>query len=349
MQAYFYQSETFNPWQNLAVEKYLAGRIREGDILLYLWRNDHTVVIGKGQNALRECRGALLEEEGGYLARRTTGGGAVYHDLGNLCFTFAASPEVYDLERQMEVVREACRSFGIGTRLSGRNDIVTEDGRKFSGNAFSVSSSCRIQHGTLMVDVDRSMMARYLTPSKAKLQGKGVASVRSRVCNLKEIQPDLTTEELAKAMLLAFEREYAPQYAKSPGNSADRDPETRHAPEAATLTFIREEELDQARIRELTDHFASWEWRYGKSPQSEIELEERFPWGEVQVHLSLSEMKISECKVYSDSLDVLFPGQLESALLHHRYDLSDLDDREKPEHMRDVLTWLRSRITEIVH
>ena len=169
MSNYFIETYTYNPWWNLAVEKYLADRIQPGDMLLYLWQNENTVVIGRNQNALRECRAQLLEEQGGYLARRTTGGGAVYHDLGNLCFTFAASPERYDLGRQMGVVREACRKFGIETRFSGRNDIITEEGFKFSGNAFSVTSQCKIQHGTLMVNVDVSRLGQYLTPSKEKM------------------------------------------------------------------------------------------------------------------------------------------------------------------------------------
>lgn len=319
MMNYLVESNSYNPWKNLAIEKHLADNVRPGDLLLYLWQNDNTVVIGRNQNAIRECNTQLLEEEGGYLARRTTGGGAVYHDLGNLCFTFVASPERYDLERQMRVIQRACRKFGIETECSGRNDIITKEGYKFSGNAFSVTAKCKIQHGTLMIDVDKEKLGRYLTPSKEKMQAKGVQSVKSRVCNLRDLNVVVTVEMMKTALCEAFEEEYGAYQ-------------------------VLEIDSDNAEIQTTYEMYASWDWRYGKSPECEVIHSKRFAWGEVQVHLKLKNLYVEECKVYSDALDTDFPQELEKVLKNQRFDLQNVESNDKK--ISEVLTWLAQQYKE---
>ena len=197
-----------DPYENLALEEALLNRVGEGELILYLWQNERSVVIGKNQNPWKECRTALLEQEGGHLARRLSGGGAVFHDLGNLNFTFLMSAQDYDLSCQLTVLERACQSLGILAERSGRNDLLA-DGRKFSGNAFYKHAGKAYHHGTLMVDVDLEMVQRYLSPSKAKVAAKGVDSVRSRVVNLKELVPSLTVEQLADALIDALVEVYA--------------------------------------------------------------------------------------------------------------------------------------------
>lgn len=314
MMNYLFESNSYNPWNNLAIEKHLADFIQPGDLLLYLWQNENTVVIGRNQNALRECQAQLLEEEGGYLARRTTGGGAVYHDLGNLCFTFVASPERYDLQRQMKVIQRACRKFGIETEFSGRNDIITKDGFKFSGNAFSVTAMCKIQHGTLMIDVNKEKLGRYLTPSEEKMKSKGVKSVKSRVCNLKDLNPEVTVEAMKTALREAFTEEYGA---------------------FENFTF---ENLNCEEMQKTYEAYASWDWKYGKSPECEIVRVKRFTWGEIQVHLKLKNLYIAECKVYSDALDVELPAKVERLLLGQRYDMQGVETQDNV--LNDIVLWL---------
>lgn len=334
MRNYFLESKEYNPWKNLAIEKHLADRVRPGDLLFYLWQNEKTVVIGRNQNALRECKAGLLEEEGGYLARRSTGGGAVYQDMGNLCFTFLASPERYDLERQMKVVQLACRKFGIETEFSGRNDIITKDGYKFSGNAFSVNKKCKIQHGTVMIDVDKEMLSRYLTPSEEKMKAKGVKSVESRVCNLKDLNADVTVEAMKKALVEAFAEEYG-EYERI-GLVEDADACTCAG--SCGSGNMQLCSLATKEFREIYDLYASWDWRYGKSPECEVVHSKRFSWGEVQVHLKLKNLYIEECKVYSDALDVDLPEKLEKVLINQRFDMKNVETND--EKICEVIKWL---------
>ena len=155
-----FQSDQFDPTLNLAVEEALLLRA-DAVPALFLWQNAHTLVIGRGQNAWKECRSDLLKEEGGVWVRRSTGGGAVYHDLGNLNFSFVRPKGIYDVSRQLRVIQRAVRGFGVETQVSGRNDIVIkESGAKFSGNAFRHMPDSNLHHGTILYHVDMQKLAQ---------------------------------------------------------------------------------------------------------------------------------------------------------------------------------------------
>ena len=274
-----YNGTGYDPHNNLAIEQVLLEGVQPGEIILYLWQNQNTVVIGRNQNAWKECRTTMLAEEGGRLARRLSGGGAVFHDLGNLNFTFLVRSEDYDLDRQLSVIMKAVQSFGIEAERSGRNDVLAA-GRKFSGNAFYSSRGQSYHHGTLLVDVDMEKLGRYLNPSKAKLASKGVDSTRSRVVNLKELAPRMDIEGLRRAMEAAFAEVYAGQ------------PE-RIAPE----------ELDAGKIRTYCEKNRSFDWLYGRKMSFTFACEERFPWGGLELELSVDEGRVQDCVVYTDAMD----------------------------------------------
>lgn len=296
-----YRTEQTNPYRNLAVEQYLLENVQQESCILYLWQNRRTVVIGRNQNALRECRTTQLEADGGFLARRLSGGGAVFHDLGNLNFTFLVNKPDYDLKRQLRVIVEACRAMGIPAECSGRNDVLSE-GRKFSGNAFYEHHGRSYHHGTLLVDVDMGDMSRYLCPSAAKLQAKGVQSVRSRVVNLKELKPDLTIGEMARRMEEAFCQVYG-------------------------LEAERLEETSTAYIDALTDHNGSWEWLHGQNLQCTVAFGERFTWGEIDLQILAAEGLVQQAAVYTDAMDWQLAPELERALSGSRMQLGALQSR----------------------
>lgn len=298
-----YEGVSNDPHYNLALEQHLLETVKEGQCILYLWQNQNTVVIGRNQNPWKECRTTLLEEEGGHLARRLSGGGAVFHDLGNLNFTFLVPQEDYDLDRQFTVIQEAVRSLGIPAEKSGRNDVLSE-GRKFSGNAFFKHNGKAYHHGTLLVDVDMTKLGRYLNPSKAKLQSKGVDSVRSRVVNLKELNEDLTIDTLKAALVRAFKEVYG-----------------------CEVQILKEADLDMPEILRIAERNRSWDWNYGAKMPFSCEFEERFPWGGVQIQLAVDNGMIQQAKVYSDSMDWSFVTVLEKLLQGCCFDHVQLRER----------------------
>lgn len=289
-QIHLYRATGTDPYENLAVEEYLLEHVEEESCILYLWKNRHTVVLGRNQNAWQECRCARLEADGGSLARRLSGGGAVFHDLGNLNFTFLLRSSDYDLERQLAVIVEACRGLGLSAQRSGRNDVLCQ-GRKFSGNAFYHHRGRSYHHGTLLVDVDLGAMGRYLSPSPAKLQAKGVPSVRARVVNLRELCPALTVEEMGRRMEAAFGQVYG-----------------------LPVHTIQEQELDLREIRQLAQRNRSWEWLYGRDLPVDLRCARRFEWGELSVQLQADQGVVRGAAVYSDAMDWTLAPRLEEAL-----------------------------------
>ena len=312
---YLYETSSLDPYRNLAVEELLLHVVPDEGCILYLWQNQNTVVIGQNQNAWKECRTTLLEQEGGHLARRLSGGGAVFHDLGNLNFTFLVPSEAYDLDRQLRVIETACRSLGIRAERSGRNDVLAE-GRKFSGNAFYHSQGRSYHHGTLLIDADMQKMGRYLNPSKAKLASKGVDSVRSRVVNLRELCPGLSVGTMKQAMRMAFEAVY--------GGKAQ---------------LIREDSLDEQFIAKTTARNASWDWLYGKRFPFSFSCEERFDWGSIQMDLQVENGVVVKAACYSDSMLVEPFAKLSDTLAGAKFTLSELSARVQsavPELSRDI-------------
>lgn len=292
-----------DPFANLATEEALGGAVAQDEVIMYLWQNKNTIVIGRNQNPWKECRVETFEDQGGRIARRLSGGGAVFHDLGNLNFTFVARDPLYDVERNCSVVCEAVRSFGLDARMTGRNDI-TVGGAKFSGNAFLNRGATHCHHGTLMVDVDFSLLSDFLNPDPRKLAAKGVDSVKSRVVNLAALEPRITTEKLERAMLAAAEQVFG-----APAHQFD------------TARLDAESRADRTRF------FGSRDWRFGFTLPFTHRFDDRFEWGDFDLNLVVSGAEIREVQLFSDALDTDFIDRIAQALPTCPYESAAIRER----------------------
>jgi lipoate-protein ligase A len=289
-------SQSHNPWFNLATEEWIYRDLDPSMQTLFLWRNSDTVVIGRNQNPWSECNLSKMEADKIFLARRNSGGGAVFQDLGNTCFTFLSPKSGYCRDINNAIVLKALSDFGIKAEVSGRNDLVVpfEEGpRKISGSAFHEAQDRAFHHGTLLMNTDLARLADYLTPHPKKLASKGRASVRSRVMNLSELAPEICHETLAPRLIEAFAQQYKGE--------------------------ILMEDLDEQTLRKIPslqsyfERLSDWNWRFGKAPQFHQELAEYLSWGFVQIFVDADRGRVQKAQVFSDAL---YPDLIESLQKH---------------------------------
>jgi len=294
MRNLWYVSPSRDGWQNLAMDEWFLDHLGPEDLILYFYINDNAVIIGKNQNPWKECDLAAMERDGVQLVRRVTGGGAVYHDSGNLNFSFIAGEGRYDLEKQLNLILQAVRSFGIPCEFTGRNDLLA-GGKKFSGNAFCTRQGIKQHHGTLLLSSHLGRLQNYLQVDPRKLKAKGVDSVRSRVCNLSEFTPAVNIPSMLEAIRKVFAETY--------GQVSDFVP----TPE------------DVAQMVPYYEKQSSWQWRLGKTPAFDLELDTRFPWGGVQLQFTLKNSVVEQVDVFSDAMDAELAQEIQRRLLGCRF------------------------------
>ena len=307
-----------DPRINLAIEEYVLKTMDvDKDSFLLFYINEPSIIIGKNQNTVEEIDTEYVDANGIHVVRRLSGGGAVYHDLGNLNFSFIAKDDgesFRNFKKFTEPVIEALTEMGVKAELLGRNDILV-DGRKISGNAQFATNGRMFSHGTLMFDTEIEGVVSALKVRKDKIESKGIKSIRSRVANISEyLKEPMTIEQFRMAILKSiFGGEEKIQYAE--------------------LT-----EEDWAKIHELSaERYANWDWNYGKSPKFNMQHSHRFPVGGIDVRLQVNKGIIEEVNIFGDFFGVGEVAVIEDSLTGVKYDKQSIGEALNP---IDIPTYL---------
>lgn len=276
----YIEVETLDPTFNLALEEYVFERMPRENEYFLTWRNDNAIIIGRHQNTAAEINADFVQEKGITVVRRLSGGGAVYHDLGNLNFTFIVDAEPgqkVDLRRFCQPIADTLCALGANATVDGRNDILI-DGMKISGNAQYVRQGRVMHHGTILFDSDMSVLSQALKPDPTKMSAKGVKSVRSRVTNVRScLREDMTMQEFRVALTRSlFQDEGIVRY-----------------------------ELTDADIAEISklqqERYTKYEWNYGFANTDAVIHRRRFEGcGLVEAHISLENGKIAVLRFHGD-------------------------------------------------
>ncbi len=310
-----------DPRYNLAFEEYCFKELPRDEDYILLWINGPAIIIGKNQNTLEEVNSEYIKKNGISVVRRVTGGGAVYHDLGNLNFSIIKNTDgnsVIDFKKYNVSILKALNKLGVEGELSGRNDI-TIDGKKFSGIAQSIWKGRVLNHGTLLFDTRLDVLSDALHVKQDKIESKGVKSIKSRVTNIKDyLNVDVDIKEFREILLkYLFEAE-------------EQEPQ---------ILILEDTQLDE--INKLfMDKYSTWEWNYGNSPSFNYKNYKRFPSGAVEVRLDIKNGIIEACKIYGDFFGTEDIRNLEYSLIGLKYDedilLNRLKDTNIEEYFGDI-------------
>jgi lipoate-protein ligase A len=296
-----------DPRINLAIEEYLLNTMDvEKDSFLLFYINEPSIIIGKNQNTAEEINTDYVDSNGIHVVRRLSGGGAVYHDLGNLNYSFITTDDgnsFRNFRKFTEPVVKALQKLGVNAELSGRNDLLVE-GRKISGNAQFSTRGRMFSHGTLMFDTEVEAVVSALNVSKEKIESKGIKSIRSRVANISEfLKEPMTVTEFRSAILHSlFEGEENVKYWE-----------------------LTDEDWDN--IRALSKkRYGNWDWNYGKSPKFNVKHSHRFPVGGIDVRLQVESGIVKEVNIYGDFFGVGDVAEIENAITGVKYERASLDE-----------------------
>ena len=333
-----YISKTNSIYSNLATERYLYKSLTTTPILFF-YQNDKSVIIGRNQNQFKEVKISELKNRDIDLCRRYSGGGAVYQDLGNLCFSFITP--IFDKnilpldmkEKHNEILIKGLNNLKIEAKAEGRNDLVLGD-KKFSGSAFELDLGGKngikkvLHHGTLLLNTDFDVMKKILNPNILKLKSKGIDSVKARVVNLKTIFPDLKINDIIENV----KKEFLEYFGKK--NNFETE-----------INFVDEKYISEHKeIKNYLDQLKNENWILSKCPEFTNNFETRFSWGIIDLFLEVKKGKIVNCKLYSDSLFPNFIDKIEEIIKNSDFEYCEatkgdieelLLDSFKEENLRD--------------
>ncbi|MDM5310461.1 lipoate--protein ligase [Peribacillus frigoritolerans] len=289
-----------DPRINLAIEEYALKHLNIDETYLLFYINRPSIIIGRNQNTIEEINSDYVDEKGITVVRRLSGGGAVYHDLGNLNFSFITKDDgdsFHNFKKFTQPVVETLGKLGIHAELSGRNDILAE-GKKISGNAMFSTKGRMFSHGTLLFQSEMDHIVSALKVKKDKIESKGIKSIRSRVGNIADFLKEPMSVEEFRSFLLQ-------NIFKDTGKVTEY-----------VLT-----ETDWEKIHEISeDRYQNWEWNYGKSPKFNLQNSHRFPVGSVDIRLEVNRGIIENCKIYGDFFGVGEVVDIERKLTGTRYE-----------------------------